>query len=315
LHNVSIFKKLNLHARDEISVYKANQIIPQIKDNLSGGKELISIPTHCPCCGYPTETRCDKESEVLYCVNPNCTAKLIQRLVHYCSRNAMNIEGLSEKTLELFVKLGFIKDILDIYFLQLHKDKIIKLEGFGIRSYEKLINSILKSKQCKLSNFIFALGIPNVGKSTSKDICNYFNNDWYTVINSAKKDLLKIDGIGEVVTDSFDRFFQGDNLVLMCELKEILTFEANEPKHMISNTDNPLYGLHVYPTGKFTLKKEALKVELQKLGAIVENGYKKSLHYLVCGNDMSKSSKDKKAIDDGVKIMTEDELMNVINHN
>lgn len=314
LHNVSIFKKLNLHKGDEISTYKANQIIPQIKDNLGGGTDLIQMPTHCPCCGYPTEIRCDKESEVLYCINPNCKAKLIQRLVHYCSRNAMNIEGMSEKTLEKFIELGFIKDILDIYFLQIYKDKIVNLDGFGTKSYSNMINSIGKSKTCKLEQFVFALGIPNVGKSTSKDICNHFNNDFDAIFNCTESELLNIKDIGETTANSFVKFIEdSNNIYTITELEYLLTFEANKPKEQIEGI---LQGKSYYLTGTFSYgKKTELKQLVESNGGIFAEKFNKQIDGLVIGK-LKGSSKDKKAIEWGIPVISEDEFIDMVNtHN
>lgn len=312
LHNISILKNLQLGIGDEISVIKANEIIPQVVDNLTKSND-IQIPSVCSCCGHPTEIKCDKESEVLYCTNDNCTAKLIQKLVHYCSRNAMNIEGLSEKTLEKFIELGFINDITDIYSLHEYKDRIVKLEGFGIKSYQKLISAIEKSKTCKLESLIFGLGIPNVGKSTAKDICNYFNNDWYYVINCSKPELLKIKDVGNVVANSVIDFFENsDNLVFVCKLKEILKFETNEPKQQI---DGVLQGKSYYLTGTFEFAKKAeLKQLVESNGGIFAEKFNKQIDGLVIGK-LKGSSKDKKAIEWGIPVISEDEFMNMVNHN
>lgn len=315
LNNLTDIKRKGVKLNSTVFIRRSNDVIPEImgvvESSLNDNAVIdISILTHCPACGYPTEIRCDKESEVLYCVNDNCKAKLIQRLVHYCSRNAMNIEGLSEKTLELFVKLGFIKDILDIYFLQLHKDKIIKLEGFGIRSYEKLINSILKSKQCKLEQFVFALGIPNVGKSTSKDICNHFNNDFDAIFNCTEDELLNIKDIGETTANSFVKFIEySNNISTITELEHLLTFEANEPKEQIEGI---LQGKSYYLTGTFSYgKKTELKQLVESNGGIFAEKFNKQIDGLVIGK-LKGSSKDKKAIEWGIPVVSEDEFIDMI---
>lgn len=313
LHNISILKGLNLHRGDDVSVYKANQIIPQIKDNLGGGTDLVQIPSVCPACDYPTEIKCDKESEVLYCTNSDCKAKLIQRLVHYCSRNAMNIEGLSEKTLERFIKLGFINDILDIYSLDKYKDKITKLEGLGTKSYNNLISAIEKSKTCKLENFIFALGISNVGKSTSKDICEHFNNDFDTVFNTTEYELLNIKDVGDTTADSFIKFIDNPhNIYIITELEEMLTFINPETKQQINGV---LQGKSYYLTGTFNYGKKAeLKQLVESNGGAFAEKFNKQIDGLVIGK-LKGSSKDKKAIEWGVPVISEDEFINMINHN
>lgn len=324
VHNLSILKSLQLGIGDNIGVIKANEIIPQVKDNLTKSNTLVT-PSKCPVCGQEVVIRKDMQSEFLYCPNLSCKGKLVQSIKHYCSRNAMNIQGLSEKTIEKFVDKGFIKNIVDLYFLSNYKKEIISMEGFGVKSYEKLIKSIEKSRYCKMENFIFALGIPNIGLSTAKDLVkNLIRNlssieqsvDLYTNIAiGKKKDFLKIEGIGDTMAQSIvDYFNDKDNFQQFSNMNNgILHFEEEDIKPTNNTNPNPLNGKIVYPTGSFTIAKKAeLKGLLEGLGAIFANGYKKSLDYLICGNDMSKSSKDKKAIADGVTIMTEEELKDII---
>jgi DNA ligase (NAD+) len=325
VHNLSILKELQLGIGDEISVYKANAIIPQIKDNLTRSNNII-IPTHCPVCGGLTEISVsDSGVETLICTNDNCTAKLIQKITHYCSRNAMNIEGLSEKTIEKLIDLNILKSISDIYILKKDKNKeqILKLDGFGIKSYNNLINSIEKSKQCKLENFIFGLGIENVGKSTAKNLVEFAKGNSNTsldilnnILDMQVCDLMRMKDCGNVVACSiYNWFSNSSNREMLAYLtQQELTFIEDKPIE-ITSSDNPLSGKHVYPTGTFSLKKSELKVELQKLGAIVEPSYKKSLDYLITANDTSKTGKVDKAIKDGVALFTEEELLKLISHN
>lgn len=325
VHNLSIFKRLRLAIGDEIAVTKANQIIPRIVDNLNAKDELITerlnkivqVPKKCPCCNEPTEQINTNNAQFLYCTNPFCKAKLIQRLSHYCSRNAMNIVGLSEKTLERFIELGILNDITDIYNLPSHRELIMSQKGFGAKAYTKLIDSIEKSKECKLANFIFALGIDNVGISTSKDICAYFDNDLDKLKQADVNDLLQIKDIGDVTAESIYNFFNKDKeaIALLNSLLSYITFIENEIKNNTEvNTSNPLYGKKVYPTGKFTLKKSEIKDILNSLGAEISNGYSKTLDYLICGGDTSKSSKVNNAMKDGIPLMTEEEFLSLINN-
>ena len=326
VHNLSIFKRLKLAIGDEIGVTKANQIIPRIVDNLNAKDELtaerlnkiVQVPKKCPCCNEPTEQVNTDNAQFLYCTNPFCKAKLIQRLSHYCSRNAMNIVGLSEKTLERFIELGILNDITDIYNLPSHRELIMSQKGFGAKAYTKLIDSIEKSKECKLANFIFALGIDNVGLSTSKDICAYFGNDLNKLRQADINDLLQIKDVGEITAINIYQFFHGNKATdhLLDMLLPNLKFIDNQQKEVVvNNTDNPLYGKKVYPTGKFSMKKAEIKEQLTSLGAIISNGYSKSLDYLICGGDTSKSGKVAKAQADGVKLMTEEEFIEIINQN
>jgi DNA ligase (NAD+) len=309
VHNVSILKSLQLGYGDTIVCYKANQIIPQIKENLIRSN-TIQIPNECPSCGHKTTIKDDGEAEFLMCSNPSCKAKNIEKVIHYCSRNAMNIEGLSDKTIEKFIVLGIITDIPSIYDIYTHKAEIVKLEGFGLKSFNKLEKAIEDSKKCKVENFLFALGIDGIGRSTSKDITAYFNNDMALILNAKADELYKIEGIGDITVNNYLSYFNNsDNENIVEKLIDILEFETEEPKMVIEIQDNPFKGKSVYPTGKFTLKKEELKAKLEGLGAIVESGYKKSLDMLIAGGDTSKSGKVSKAEKDGVKIVTEEFLM------
>ncbi|XZI06049.1 NAD-dependent DNA ligase LigA (plasmid) [Clostridium perfringens] len=323
LHNVSTMKKLKLGLGDKITVYKANQIIPQIRENLTQSNTL-EIPCKCPVCGHETNIKISDNAEFLMCENPNCKAQLVQKIKHYCSRNAMNIEGLSEKTIEKFIEKGYLSSIEDIYKLQ-DKTEIKRLEGFGVKSFNNLVNNIEKSKKCKLENFIYALGIPNVGKTTAKTLVEYVNELPVSTIEGNNpdevllkmnfltvEDLLKMKDCGEIVANSIvDWLHNKDNINLVNSFIDEIDF-VTEEKVEVTVKKNPLKGMKVYPTGKFTLKKSELKTKLEELGAIVESGYKKSLDYLILANDSSKSSKKDKAIKDGVKLFTEEELMKLL---
>ena len=324
IHNLSIFNSLKLAKGDEISVTKANEIIPQIVDNLDINNEspkrlnnLISIPAVCLYCGKPTKIEISDNAQFLYCSNPNCNDILIQKITHYCSRNAMNITGLSKKTIEKLISLNLLKDIPDIYNLSTYSKIITSQKGFGAKAYTNLIQSIEQSKKCKLSNFIYALGIENVGLSTSEDICNYFNNDIDKLRKASINELLKIKDIGDVTAESIYNFFNRDRevIALLNSLLSYITFIENEIKNNTEvNTSNPLYGKKVYPTGKFTLKKSEIKDILNSLGAEISNGYSKTLDYLICGGDTSKSSKVNKAMKDGIPLMTEKEFLSLVNN-
>lgn len=323
LHNVSTMKKFKLGLGDKITVYKANQIIPQIRENLTQS-DTLEIPSKCPVCGHETNIKISDNAEFLMCENPNCKAQLVQKIKHYCSRNAMNIEGLSEKTIEKFIEKGYLNSIGDIYKLQ-DKTEIKRLEGFGVKSFNNLVKNIEKSKKCKLENFIYALGIPNVGKTTAKTLVEYVNELPISTIEGNNldevllkmnfltvEDLLKMKDCGEIVANSIvDWFHNKDNINLVNSFIDEINF-VTEEKVEVAAKENPLKGMKVYPTGKFTLKKSELKTKLEELGAIVESGYKKSLDYLIVANNSSKSSKKDKAIKDSVKIFVEEDLMKLL---
>ena len=315
LHNISILKALELGIGDIISVYKANLIIPQLDSNLTRSN-TFKLPTKCPECGGEVEIRQTDNAEFLICTNPNCKAKLVQKISHYVSRDAMNIIGLSEATIEKFINEGFIKDIPDLYNLYKYESQIMELEGFGSKSFFNLINAIEESKHCKLERLLFGLGFSNVGKGTAKDISKYFKGsimDFMDAIGS-HFDFTTIKDIGEITNYSIYEWFENDkNIDIMADLVGILEFEDNEQKQVKSEIkENKLLGKHVYPTGVFNLKKADLKLKLEEVGAIVESGFKKSLDYLICGGDTSKSGKIQKAIDNNVPLMTEEEMMEIL---
>lgn len=323
LHNISIIEGLELGIGDTIAVYKANQIIPQVRENLTKSNVgTLKIPEFCPECGGTTRVKQSEKAKILVCTNDNCKAKLVQRIKHYCSKNTMNVEGLSEKTIEKFIEKGFLNSISDIYTLKDRKE-IKRMEGFGAKSFNKLVESIERSKKCKLENFIYALGIPNVGKTTAKTLVEFVKEMPYLTDNSPSENLVKMNFLtvekllkmkdcGEIVANSVvDWFSSQSNIDLVNSFVEELEF-IEENKEVIIAKDNPLKNKHVYPTGKFSLKKNDLKKELEKLGAIVESGYKKSLDYLIVAGDTSKSSKKDRAIKDNVELFTEDELMKLI---
>ncbi|XZH34338.1 NAD-dependent DNA ligase LigA (plasmid) [Clostridium perfringens] len=315
LHNVSTMKKFKLGLGDKITVYKANQIIPQIRENLTQS-DTLEIPSKCPVCGHNTNIKISDNAEFLMCENPNCKAQLVQKIKHYCSRNAMNIEGLSEKTIEKFIEKGYLSSIEDIYKLQ-DKTEIKRLEGFGVKSFNNLVKNIEKSKECKLENFIYALGIPNLGKTTAKTFVEFIKGDNpYIKLCNIKfltvDNLLKMKDCGEIVANSIVEWFHNkDNINLVSSFIDEIDFIIEEKVEVIAK-ENPLKGMKVYPTGKFTLKKSELKSKLEELGAIVESGYKKSLDYLIVGGDISKSGKVDKAKKDNIKLFTEEELMKLI---
>lgn len=317
LHNIDIIRDLQIGLNDEISVIKSNEIIPQIIDNLTKSNTL-QIPKTCPNCGSPTEIVVNPKSgkHILKCTNPNCA--LIQSIDHYCSRDAMNINGLSKATIKKFIDKGFITCFEDIYELSQYKNEIISMEGFGVKSYNNLINSIKKSKTCKLENFIYALGIPNVGLQTAKNMIEFidkYNTNEYKIPCISSNVWLTMKDCGEVLANSIvDYFHDFNNIKHYTELIGLLNFEK-ELSQQSEVKDNPLNGKLVYPTGKFNLKKSELKEELKELGCTIANGYSKKLDYLICGGDTSKSGKVTKAKNDGIKLMTEEELMNIINTN
>ena len=315
LHNLSIIEELELGIGDSVSIIKANQIIPQIEENFTRSNN-IGIPKVCPVCGAITIIEQLNESKVLYCTNPNCSAKLLKKFSHFVSRDAMNIEGLSEQTLEKFINQGWLKTFDDIYNLDKYKSQIIKMDGFGSRSYTKLINAIEKSRKVKMQNFLYGLGIPNIGKGSSKIIAKYFNNDWFA-FEKALLDGFKftvLTDFGEVTNQSLHDWYNDENERKMwTELSYMVEFIKEEKKIMI-NTDNFFNGKKIYATGSFNnYKKDEIKQLLESLGATFASGYSKSLDCLIEGS-LKSSSKVEKAKKDGIQVIGEDEFIRMINN-
>jgi len=311
LHNLSFIEGLNLNIGCKILVSKRNLIIPHIEDNLDRDNGAMLYPEYCPSCNEKTYVKNTGTADVLFCKNKNCQAQLLDKMVNFVKRNAINIEGLSEATLEKFLKLEFIKTFGDIYRLEQYKSKIIKLEGFGIKSYNRLLTSIENSKNVKLANFIVGLGIEGVGSSTAKLIAKKFETI-HDFINAKNVELLNIDGIGDITAESIVQY-RLENIDIILDLVEYMNFTKEEIKVKVDTSDNWFSGKKVYCTGTFAnYKKEELKSLLEGLGAEFTSGYAKSLDYLVVGS-IKGSSKVDKAIKDGVVVLPEDDFIKIIN--
>lgn len=313
VHNVSILKSLELGYGDTIICYKANQIIPQIKENITRSN-TIQIPSHCPECQQPTTIKADGEAEFLICTNPNCKAKLLQKIIHYCSRNALNIEGLSDKTIEKFLELKFITNNLSIYNLSKYKKEIINLDGFGLKSYNKLVDNIEKSKKCKPTNFLFGLGIEGIGQSTARDICKHFKNDIDKIIHAKVDELYKIDGVGNVTVENYLWYFADEDNYNMVKylIDNILEFESE--KQIETNLNSSIQGLTFVVTGdvyKFKNRKE-LESKILELGGKLTGSVSKNTNYLLNNDSNSPSSKNQKAKQLNIPIITEDQFLEMI---
>ena len=315
LNNISILKELNLNIGSRVTVKKANMIIPQIVDNITKDTDiLIDIPSKVE--GHETEIRQsstkDGIKEFLYLKDNNNNIVLTKSISHYCNRDAMNIVGLSEKSIEKFIKKGFIKSILDIYSLDKYKKEIIHMEGFGLKSYNKLINSIEKSKQCKLENFIYALGIPNVGLQTAKDICKYFNNDIDRIIVSDKTEYMRISGIGESVADSIVNYFiKTKNVNFINSLINQLSFIKDNPKE---NNNISLEGKTFVITGKVHIYKNRNEIKdiIESLDGKVSGSVSSKTDYLINNDINSNSGKNKTAKELNIPIISEEQFVELI---
>ena len=309
LHNVSIFEELMLGVGDEISVYKANMIIPQVYENLTKSN-TEKVPKICPACGKDTTIKKDNESKVLLCTNPDCQVKHIKQYALMASRDALNIDGLSESTLEKFLSKGFIKSDSDLFHLDKFKDEIINMDGFGKRSYEKLIAALDEAKNTTVSRFLYSLGIAGIGSANAKMIAKYFDNDIDRIISASKDDLLEIEGIGDVLANSIADFFKSEkNIENVESLRKILKFEKEE-----SGGGDKLSGKVCVITGSlehFSNRNE-LKELIEKNGGKVSGSVSSKTNYLINNDTASNSSKNKKAKELGVEIISEEDFLKLL---
>lgn len=310
VHNVSIVKSLGLGIGDEISVYKANMIIPQIKDNFTRSCN-VQIPCSCPACGGKTRINNENDVETLYCTNEECPAKAIKRFTLFVGRDAMKIDGMSEATLEKFLAVGFIKTFADIYRLSNHKEAICEMDGFGKKSYDKMIESIEKSREVLLPNLIYALGILNVGLSNAKIICKAFDYDIDKIKSASVEELSEIDMIGEVIAKSVVAYFSNDSKLQEFDdlLKELT---VNIPERGEINT--AVEGKTFVITGSLVTyeNRNALKDLIESLGGKVAGSVSAKTDYLINNDVTSNSSKNKKAKELGVSIISEEDFNTLI---
>jgi len=306
VHNVSIVKTLALGINDEITVYKANMIIPQIKDNFTRSGNVV-IPCNCPACGGNTQIKNENGVETLYCISEDCPAKAIKRFTLFVSRDAMKIDGMSEATLEKFLATGFIKRFGDIYHLSQHKESICDMEGFGQKSYDKMIASIEKSKDVLLPNLVYALGILNVGLSNAKIICKAFDYDIEKLMNVTAEELSEIDGVGDVIAKSFVDYFEDENK--RSEFVDLLD-NLNVKVPVKSEGNENITGKTFVITGSLNTyeNRNALKDLIENLGGKVAGSVSAKTDYLINNDVTSNSSKNKKAKELGVSIISEDDF-------
>lgn len=309
LHNVSIFEDLMLGVGDEISVYKANMIIPQVYENLTKSN-TEKVPGTCPACGSHASIKQDNESKVLLCTNPDCQIKHIKQYALMASRDALNIDGLSESTLEKFLSKGFIKNDSDIFKLDRYKDEIVNMDGFGKRSYEKLMAALEEAKHTNVARFLYSLGINGIGSANAKMIAKYFDNDIDKIITAGKDELLEIEGIGEVLANSIVDFFKDSkNIENVKSLREVLIFEAEE-----SAGSDSFAGKVFVITGSlehFTNRNE-LKELIEKNGGKVSGSVSSKTNFLINNDTASNSSKNKKAKELGVEIISEEDFLKLL---
>lgn len=307
VHNVSIVEQLALHSGDRIKVYKANMIIPQISENLTRTGN-IEVPDICPACGHNTEIRNDNGIKTLYCPNKQCPAKNIKAFTLFVSRNAMNIDGLSEETLEKFIDAGYIREFADIYRISRYREEITNTPGFGEKSYDNLIDSLNRSRNVELHALIYSLGIPNIGVANAKLICKYFDNDLEKIRHATVEELVKIDGIGDKMAEKFTEYFSDkENVEKLDRLLQEVTIKNPEVNHNPQNME----GLNFVVTGSVNhfANRNEVKEYIEQRGGKVTGSVTSKTNYLINNDIMSNSSKNKKAKELGIEIITEEQFI------
>ena len=309
LHNISYLEDLKLGIGDEITVYKANMIIPQIGENLTKSGQL-PIPEHCPACHEETKIVQDKEAKMLYCENPHCPAKRIKQFALFVSRDALNIEGLSEMTLEKFIGKGFIQEFPDLFSLKEHKEEIIAMEGFGQKSYDKLMENTEKARETSLARLLYGLGIGGIGASNARVLSEAFHDDAEALSRAELSEVVSIKGIGPILGESIVRYFkEEENCRLFRKLLSILHLYKEE------RVENVLLSGKVFViTGSlihFQNRKE-LEEEIRKAGASTASSVSKNTSYLINNDKNSTSSKNKKAQELGIPILSEEDFLKLL---
>lgn len=321
VHNVSILTKLDLHIGDTIEVAKCNEIIPQVKRNVSADERMalgvepdyIAYPSYCPVCGGLTKLETENSSTVLVCTNENCKGKLLGKLTHFVSKNAVNIDGLSEATLEKFIELGWLTCFEDIYKLKSYASEMMNLEGFGEKSVKKLLKSIEMSRDTTLDRFIYSLSIPLIGRSASKTISKHFNGDFDRFCKECclnPFDFTLLDDFGEAMNDSINDYID-KNVVMIGNLAKEMYFE--KPK--VASSSNSLAGKVFCITGSLNhfANRDEAKEKIEQAGGKVSGSVSAKTSYLVNNDITSTSGKNKKAKELSIPIISEEELIKMLN--
>ena len=310
VHNISIMRSLDLGVGDKILVYKANMIIPQVAENKTkSGK--IEIPHTCPACGGETKIEDENGIRTLICTNEFCSAKKIKSFSHFVSRDAMNVDGLSEATLQKMIDVGLLNEIYDLFTLKEHKEEILELEGFGEKSFENLTKAIEDSRKPVLANFIYSLGIPNVGLSNAKLICKHFKEDFKAIREAKEEDFTAIDQIGPMIAKAMVSYFHTPhNEKILEELLKYVQFEKKEEVEI----EQILEGKTFVVTGSLNHfdNRKQLKEEIEQMGGKVTGSVSKKTDYLINNDKMSQSSKNKKAMELDIPILSEEDFLELI---
>ncbi len=309
LHNLSIIENLELGIGDTITVYRSNMVIPKVDDNLTRSNTLV-IPDTCPCCGSKAEIKYTDSSKFLMCTNPNCSAKTLAKLTHFVSRNCLNIEGLSEKTLEALISHDFLHTYKDIYHLSEYGQTLVRLEGMGEKSVSSLLKSIEKSRDVKLENFLNAIGIPDVGLSTSKTIANAFNGDFNAFYRAFKDHFnwADLSDIGDKTSANISKYL-AENEAEIVDLASEMRFVVQKK---VEVKENPFNGKTLCVTGKLNhFTRDSINAKIAELGAKAASSVSSKTDCLIT-NEQSGSSKYKKAVELNIPIITEDEFLAMI---
>lgn len=308
VHNISIMKELELGIGDTINVYKANMIIPQIAENLTRSGKL-TIPDICPACGKKAEIKKENDVEALYCMNPECAAKKIKAFALFVSRDAMNIDGLSEATLEKFIARGFIHDFGDIFEIDRYKDEIVEMEGFGEKSYENLRGSLEKARETTMAKVIYSLGISNIGLANAKVICRHFDDDLEKIRKAQEDEISAIDTIGPVIAKNLTAYFSdAENNRKLDHLLTHLIIKKEEKKG-----EQIFAGMNFVITGSVEhfANRAELKEYIESMGGKVTGSVTGKTNYLINNDKASNSSKNKKAKELGISILSEEDFLNL----
>ena len=307
VHNISILRGLKLGLGDRITVYKANMIIPQIAENLTGSN-TVEIPCTCPVCGGATEIRKLNEVQSLYCTNASCAAKQVKSFTLFVSRDAMNIEGLSEATLEKFIDMGFISEFADLFHLDRYRDEIVAMEGFGEKSYNNLVASVNQARNTTLPRVIYALGIANIGVANAKMLCKHFGYDLEKMQNADVETLSSIEGVGEVIATAYVEYMQNpENIRKIAGLMKELQVEMP----VVTAGSQTLEGLNFVITGSLNhfANRNDLKDLIEERGGKVIGSVSTKTTALINNDVTSNSSKNKKAKELGIPILSEEEFL------
>ena len=310
VHNISIMEELELGVGDTIQVYKANMIIPQIAENLtrSGVKD---IPTVCPVCGGATKISMENETKTLFCTNPECQAKHVKAFSLFVSRDAMNIEGLSEATLEKFILHGYVKDFTDLFHLDRYEEEIKSMDGFGEKSYQKLLRNIENARKTTLARLIYSLGIPNIGSANAKVICKAFGDDPKRAEEATEEELVEIQGIGGIMAKTYVEYFADPK---HREIYRRLLDEVELQKEVVTEDSQKFAGINFVITGSVEhfANRAEVKAEIEKRGGKVTGSVTSKTGYLINNDVNSTSSKNKKARELGVPIISEETLIGML---